>query len=254
MDLENVLKEYRQARALKPEKENMEAAVEAGWGAFMQGEEVHILSYAGFLRMQFRVMKKRWWLFQLLVLAGIGFFYPTMDGAWQAHRTLGVAASLFVILLIPELWRNRSGQAMEVEAAAYYSLKQVYAARMLLFGIADVFMLTGFIAAASMTMKLAMTELLIQFLFPMTVTACICFGFLCSEKYFSGTAAAGMCLIWSVVWWMVLLNEQIYAAITMPVWVGLFVLALVFFGFSMVRSVKKCEAVWEVKADGIEIE
>ncbi len=81
MDLENVLKEYRQARALKPEKENMEAAVEAGWGAFMQGEEVQILSYAGFLRMQFRVMKKRWWLFRYWSLQGSVFFIPQ----WMEH-------------------------------------------------------------------------------------------------------------------------------------------------------------------------
>ena len=52
---------------------------------------------------------------------------------------MGVVATLFVILIIPELWKNRSCECMEIEATSYYSLKQVYATRMLLFGVTDVF-------------------------------------------------------------------------------------------------------------------
>lgn len=243
MNLEKALKNYGNTGP-KAREEDMYAAAARGRMAFIQSEEMQVLSYGGFLRMQLRVLKKRWWLLQCLVLAGLWIIYPSIDGAWYGHRTLGVAATLFVILLIPELWRNRTDQAMEVEAAAYYSLRQIYAARMLLFGIADVFMITVFLAGASMTLKLALTELLIQFLFPMTVTACICFGFLCGSKYFSGGAAAGLCLIWSAVWWLVLLNEEIYAAITMPVWAGLIALALGLLAFALVRSVKNCEKIW----------
>ena len=60
---------------------------------------------------------------------------------WEAvyiQRSMGVIASLFVILIIPELWKNRTFQCMEIEASSYYSLRQVYAARMLLFGMAMV--------------------------------------------------------------------------------------------------------------------
>ena len=70
------------------------------------------------------------------------------------------------------------------------------------------------------------------------------YGFLCGSKYFSGGAAAGLCLIWSAVWWLVLLNEEIYAAITMPVWAGLIALALGLLAFVLVRSVKNCEKIW----------
>lgn len=36
---------------------------------------------------------------------------------------MGVASSLFVILMIPELWKNRSCGCMEIEAASCYSLR-----------------------------------------------------------------------------------------------------------------------------------
>mgnify|MGYP006990195710 CR=1 FL=1 len=49
------------------------------------------------------------------------------------QRILGVVASLFIILIIPELWKNQTYQSMEIEATSYYSLRQIYAARMSLF-------------------------------------------------------------------------------------------------------------------------
>ena len=91
---------------------------------------------------------------------------------------MGVAGALFVILLIPELWKNRNCNSMEIEAAAYYSLRQIYAARLLLFGMTDVFLLTVFCLVSSFSLQIAMAELLTQFLFPMVVAACICFGIL----------------------------------------------------------------------------
>ena len=65
------------------------------------------------------------------------------------QRSLGVIASLFVILVIPEFWKNCSNKSMEIEAVSYFSLKQVYAARTLLFGIADTLLLTVFCGAAT---------------------------------------------------------------------------------------------------------
>lgn len=78
---------------------------------------------------------------------------------------MGVAAALFVILIIPELWKNRSCECMEIEAASYYSLKQVYAARMLLFGVTDVFLITLFLGTASAGLNIGLSELVVQFLF-----------------------------------------------------------------------------------------
>lgn len=61
---------------------------------------------------------------------------------------MGTLAPLFVVLVLPELWKNRSSGALEIECTAYYSLRQIYAARMVLFGLVDLALLTLFFSAA----------------------------------------------------------------------------------------------------------
>lgn len=82
---------------------------------------------------------KRWWVLQFMLLVALWIALSSIHDEIYIKRSMGVAAALFVILIIPELWKNRSCECMEIEAASYYSLKQVYAARMLLFGVTDVF-------------------------------------------------------------------------------------------------------------------
>ncbi|MDM8211473.1 RNA polymerase sigma factor [Mediterraneibacter glycyrrhizinilyticus] len=49
-----------------------------------------------------------------------------------------MAETLFAILIIPELWKNRANCCMEIEGSTYYALRQIYSARILLFGLADI--------------------------------------------------------------------------------------------------------------------
>ena len=162
-----------------------------------------------------------------------------------------MAASLFVILIIPELWKNRSCECMEIEASSYYSLKQVYAARMLLFGIVDIFFITLFLGTASVGLHFELLELIVQFLFPLCITACICFGILCSRRFFSETVAIILCIIWSAVWLFIVLNESIYTAITIPIWLFLLGLAVFFLAFTTYRILKSCNKYLEVSFDEI---
>lgn len=91
---------------------------------------------------------------------------------------------MFAILIIPELWKNRSCRCMEIEAASCYSLEQVYEARMRLFGITDIFFITLFWGTASEGLHFELLQLIVQFLFPLSVTACICFEILCGNVLF----------------------------------------------------------------------
>lgn len=77
-----------------------------------------------------------WWLLQ------------SAGTAYEVQRAMGTLAPLFVVLVLPELWKNRSSGALEIECTAYYSLRQIYAARMVLFGLVDLALLTLFFSAA----------------------------------------------------------------------------------------------------------
>ena len=138
---------------------------------------------------------------------------------------------------------------MEIEAVSYYSLKQVYAARMLLFGVTDIFFITFFLGAASAGLHYAVSDLVVQFLFPLCVTVCICFGILCSKHSFSETVAIALCVIWSAAWFFIVLNENLYVMVTVPIWSALLGLAILFIAFAIYRILKTCDQYLEVSFD-----
>lgn len=250
MNLEERIQSYKEERKMEPKEEQILKTIQASRESFLAAEADWMLAYHSFLYLQLKLVRKRWWLLQLLVLIALWAFLPIADDKIYAYRSMGVAGTLFVILIIPEFWKNQSCQCLEIEAASYYSLRQVYAARILLFGITDILMITVFCAGASVSLRISLSTLLIQFLFPMVVTACICFGILCGSRRLPEAAAAGLCMVWSLIWWFVLLDERLYGAVTIPVWVILFGIAVVFLAVTVCRLLCRCNRIWEVDRSG----
>ncbi len=103
-------------------------------------------------------------------------------------------------------------------------------------------------------MHYELSELVVQFLFPLCVTACICFGILCSKRSFSETVAIVLCVIWSALWLFIVLNENIYVMVTVPIWLMLFGLAMTFLGFAIYRILKNCNQYLEVSFMKLELD
>lgn len=253
MSLEKQLMDYKKIREILPREEKILETVSKSKEAFFDSEQDKFLSYYGFLCMQLKVIQKRWWILQLLLLLVLGGVLLAAQEDKYIQRSMGVAATLFVILMIPEFWKNRTCQSMEVEAVSFYSLRQIYAARMVLFGITDTLLLTLFCGGAAFSMNVEFKELLVQFLFPLCITACICFGTLCSRHILHETAAVGLCILWSGVWLLIILNEHIYTNITVPIWAVLWGLALFYLIAALYRVLTGCNKYWEVSLDGIEV-
>ena len=97
--------------------------------------------------------------------------------------------------MIPELWKNRSCHCIEIEEPSYYSLRQIYSARMVLFGIVDVFLLTVFCGTMIIGLHMEFTKLLVQFFTAMLVAACICFGTLCNRYITDETVTIILCVL-----------------------------------------------------------
>lgn len=242
---------YRQVIQVEPMEERIQETILKSKNAFFKAEQERVLSYHEFLWTQLQVIQKRWWILQFLILAALWIALGSIQDEIYIKRSMGVVASLFVILIIPELWKNRSCGCIEIEASSYYSLKQVYAARMLLFGITDIFLVTLFLGTVSTGLHFELSELAVQFLFPLCVTACICFGILCCRYSFSEAVAMILCVIWSAVWLFVVLNENVYAIITAPIWVTLLGIAILFLIFTVCRILKNCNKYLEVSLDEI---
>lgn len=253
MNLKKQLMTYKEMTQVSPKEENIQEAIKKSKETFYIFEQESLLSYHEFLWAQFRLIQKRWWIFQLLLLLVLGAILLFECENRFVQRSMGVIGSLFVILIIPELWKNKSCQCMEIEASSYYSLRQIYAARMLLFGIVDTLLITVFCQVAAWGLDFKFTELLIQFLFPMSVTACICFTTLCSKHSLNEAAAIVLCIIWSTVWLLIVLNEKVYSIITLPIWLILLALAIFYLSFAVYKTINSCDKYWEVTFDGIEI-
>lgn len=175
MNLEKELKDYGESIKIIPNEQKVAEIIRKSMEAYCLTEQERFLTYWEFLWAQLRLIRKRWWLFQILLLILLWAVLPSVQVEQLEQRILGVVSSLFIILIIPELWKNQTYQSMEIEATSYYSLRQIYAARMLLFGIVDIVLITFFCTSAAIRMDILFLQLLVQFLFPMTVTTAICF-------------------------------------------------------------------------------
>lgn len=253
MNLEEKLMDYKKITQIEPREEKIRETICIAKESYFASEQKRTLSYYEFLLVQFKVIQKRWWVFQFLILSVLWAVLAFEDEYRYVQRGMGVIAALFVVLMIPELWKNRSCRCMEIEASSYYSLKQIYAARMLLFGMMDILFLTVFCGVTSIGLRFKMEDLIVQFLFPLCVTACICFGILCSKRCFHETAAIALCILWSLSWLFLILNESIYRIITFPIWLVLLGMAAAFLIFIIFRTLKNCNRYWEVPLDGIGI-
>ena len=203
----------------------LEKAIRRAKAAFYEGEEARCLSRWEFLVQQSRYIQSRWLVLQGALLILVWCLLKAADSTAYVQRSLGVAAPLFVLLALPELWKNRSSNAMEVEGAALYSLRQIYAARLTLFLGIDVGLLSLFFLVVRWSGAVTVWELLVEFLLPCNVSCCLCFACLYSPRHVSQSFSLLLCGIWTVGWELLVLNDPFYLAISVPLWKAMLALS-----------------------------
>ena len=215
--------------------------------AFYESEATRPLSRWEFLIQQSQYIQKRWWVLQGMLLGAMLALLGITDSGISTQRSLGVAAPLFVLLALPELWKNRSSNAIEVEGTTLYTLQEIYAARLALFAEVDLTLLSLFFLGASRAGGLTLWELLIQFLLPCNVSCCICFACLYSPRHVSQSFSLLLCGVWTAGWELLVLNDTFYFAISVPLWQMMLVLSFAALGFSVWAGQRKWKRTWEVK-------
>lgn len=208
-----------------PDESRLQATVGASVCAYRVHEARLPLRGWEFLLQQARYVRKRWWLLQGAVLAVLWLVLRTQLRADYVRRCVGVLAPTFGMLALPELWKNRICGALEVECASRFALRQVYAARLLLFGLVDMLWLSLFFAAVSLGARLELGMLILQFMVPLNVTCCICFGTLSCRRFGSEGLALGLCCAWIAAWVLVVLDQGIYERLSVPAWCALLALS-----------------------------
>ena len=141
------------------------------------GEDIR-LSYIEFLYSQMQFVKKKWWGLQGAVLLLLWIILRNSGNTEDMGRILGILSIVFADLIIPEIWKNQRYSVMEVEGAAFYTLRQICAARILMFAAVDLLMFTVFFAVSFYTVQMSAYRMIMDFLIPFNVSGCICFGML----------------------------------------------------------------------------
>ena len=166
-------------------------------------------------------------MLQAMLLVLVFLIMPSLKDTTYFMRMLGVASVFFIVMIIPEFWRNKESNSCQIEVTCLFSLRQIYSARIFLIGIVDIVMLTIFLTVACINMKMQFTDLLVQFLFPMVIAAGICFAMLNCSLLNEATSIVG-CFLWGGIWWGITMNNAIYGNIVVPIWIMLFVFAICF--------------------------
>ncbi len=202
-----------------------------------------------FVWQQAGYVRKRWWLLQGAALLLLWLALRFGARADSARRCVGVLAPAFGMLALPELWRNRSCGATEVERASRFSLRQVYAARLLLFGMVDLVWLSLFFAAASLGARVELGALIVQFFVPLNVTGCICFAALRARRFCSEGMAALLCGLWIAVWVLVVLDQELYERISEPAWCALLAASALWLLRGAAKLCRENPERWEGRAE-----
>lgn len=215
--------------------------------AFLSEESEQTISHIEFLYQQCKFIKKRWWLMQGLLLAFVCFLLNNSDTDFTVRRILGLTGPLFVILIYPEIWKNRNCDALEIECTTFYTLRSIYAARLTLFAGVDMVLLSAFYAVATLLSRMTLWEMLTQFMLPFNVTCCICFRTLYSKRINSQALSLLLCVLWAGAWSVLILNDAVFLAISVPAWVSLLAASVFFMGYTLYRGQRVWQNIMEVK-------
>ncbi|MDD3413727.1 MAG: hypothetical protein PHY47_06965 [Lachnospiraceae bacterium] len=228
-------------------KNAMEETQRKSKQVFYVSESELQVSFFEFVWQQSKYIKKKWWVCQLLILITIWAIINMMGQNDFVIRMVGISASMFAILIIPEIWKNREVGSTEIECTCIYTLRQITAARMLLFAFVDLLLLSLFGLSCIVTGIIVTEDIMVQFILPYVVTCCICFT--CFYSKMSMFPAIFSCTVWCVLWTQIVLNDRVYNLISMQVWWLLLTVSFAYLVFCISKGQNRVNEFWEAKME-----
>lgn len=186
------------------------------------------ISYMEFINSQSKYLDKRWWLIQLLLVTLTSFLLKDSYDILYMKKVLTIGAPLFVILILPEIWKNKNSNSLVIESSTYYSIRDIYFARILWYITIDLFFITLFYFFCNITFK----EFIINFMVPVNICGSICFLCVTNNKY-KYEHVILFFIIWTVIWLKLIEDLKIYYIFIKPFWIFYFIFSIIFLLFSI---------------------
>lgn len=253
MNIKKEMEAYKNTiRPMIHEKEYMKV-VQQSKTSFIRSESRRQLSYTEFLKMQLKFIEKKWWVMQTMLLIVLSILLTFEESTNYIIRELGIVSTLFIVFVIPEFWKNREFNSMEIEDTTFFSLKEIYASRLILFGVVDVVLISLYCLISSYTFNLSLVFLMVHFIFPLCITAIICLLTLSNTRHFGQSIAIFVCIVWSGIWFSIVSNSDIYQMLTLPIWCLLVVLAIISIGILSYKVISSSVNYWEDEGNGVKV-
>ena len=119
MNLEKMMQNYKTEAKVIPREEKILETIQKSKEIMMEVQSEHKMSYGEFLFSQFRLIRKRWWMLQAALLIVTFFLMNYLDDSEYLMRTLGTSSVLFIVMIIPEFWRNKESVPYRLRQRAY---------------------------------------------------------------------------------------------------------------------------------------
>lgn len=246
--MEKILKEYQKKAKINVNESKLNKTINTAKSSFYRGKENRTISYFEFLFEQAKYIQKRWWIFQMILLLILWNMIDCLESEDSIRRCIGILVPTFVIMILPELLKNRTSKSLEIECCSCYSLKEIYSAKMILFAIIDVLLISVFIIMVSVSAKMKLIDLVIQFFIPFNITCSICLIILCGKRQYKSYIETIVAFTFIAIWMFIVLQENIYNMITLPIWIGIILFSVLYLCFGVHKIfAENTEKLWEEK-------
>lgn len=115
MNLEKMMETYKRENSVTPREEKILETIQKSKEIVMEVQSENTMSYTEFLFSQFRLIRKRWWMLQAMLLVLVFLIMPSLKDTTYFMRMLGVASVFFIVMIIPEFWRNKESNSCQIE-------------------------------------------------------------------------------------------------------------------------------------------
>lgn len=197
MNLEKKLKDAKQAIIFpSADEKQLNKTIQSSITIMNTNSSTTNTDFLGFVLDQIRYMRKSSIYLQcLLAVIMLGLMIMLRNDPVM-QRQIGALTPLFIIGIIPELWRNRKSQSMEIEGTTYFSLRKVYSARLLFFTVLDTLLFTIIIVVGFLYLDMDFWSLATQYILPFNITAAFSFTLLSNHVLNTESFAFLTCLVW----------------------------------------------------------
>lgn len=222
------------------QEEHIQQTVQKSIDSFWKSQKEQQLSIFEFLYIQFQFIQKRWWLLQLGCLLLLWILLNLGFSESIERKIVAIIIPFFSILILPELWKTRRFKMDEIENSTIHTTRDIYLARLILFGAFDLFGLT---ILWSIIYPLGITNLILELLIPFNGICIIILGTLNVYKGRELYLPLGLCTLFTIIWIMTISNEQLYIRFSLQLWIILFFISTSLLIFIIIRLIHNCKEV-----------